>query len=132
MPRNLDDFVYVPVPIRKNSQLYRHLKEEAARKAGDKGGNKKQIPLGPHIADVLDDRDRAIYGEEGAHELYYSTSTPHLTALIEAAVQKVIASLPLGTSMPTQPIEVIQVSSEEEMDEEAARLASSWLSDDDE
>lgn len=128
MPRS-KDYVYIPVPVLKGSQLYEHLRDEAARIVGD-AHKKKQIPIGPYVASLLEDRDRALYGHDES-KLWMSTSTPYLNSLIEATVQKVVSTLPTATapgSKPAEvsPVEVIHESSEEEIDAEAAAFANGW------
>jgi hypothetical protein len=128
MPRS-KDFIYIPVPVRVDSQLYQHLKEEAAHTVGNP---KKQIPLGPYVAALLEDRDRALYGEEGQHDLWYSTSHQYLSTLIEETVQKVVSSLPMGSwQVSVKPAEVIEEASAEEQDAQASAMAASWGADDD-
>lgn len=57
MPRNSQAFVYVQVPFPKNSSVLEHLKKEAKRYKN----SKKTPPIGPHIAELLEDRDAHIY-----------------------------------------------------------------------
>jgi hypothetical protein len=129
MPRS-KDFVYIPVPVHIDSQLYRHLKEEASRMVGKP---KKQIPIGPYVAALLEDRDRALYGEEEQRGLWLSTSAHYLSSLIEATVQKVVSSLPVGSwQVSVKPSEVVEEASEEEQEAQAAAMVASWGDDDDE
>lgn len=128
MPRS-KDYVYIPVPVRVDSQLYRHLKEEASRTIGNP---KKQIPIGPYVAALLEDRDRALYGEEEQRGLWFSTNHHYLSALIEETVQKVVSSLPMGTwQVSVKPAETIEEASDDEQDAQAATLAAAWGDEDD-
>lgn len=97
------------------------------------GKPKKQIPIGPYVAALLEDRDRALYGEEEQRGLWLSTSAHYLSSLIEATVQKVVSSLPVGSwQVSVKPSEVVEEASEEEQEAQAAAMVASWGDDDDE
>ncbi|HEX2613986.1 MAG TPA: hypothetical protein VHL10_00715 [Nitrososphaera sp.] len=131
MPRNSKEFVYIPVPVRRGSRLQQNLRNEAARATGVPA-NHKQIAVGPYIADLLNDRDRGIYGpeedEEGERrDRWYSTSSRFLTSLIEQTVQKVLASLgPVQMQAHVEPVKTEVI---EEAPDDA--LAAAWGADDD-
>src|SRR5579859_2332515 len=87
MPRNLDDYVYLSVPLRKASPLYARLKEEAQRTDGTKRGQ-----VGPYVTALLEDRDSQLYGEGKGQALWFLSHPTYLTSLVEAAVEKALAS----------------------------------------
>src|SRR5579859_7944670 len=128
MPRNLETYVYIPVPIRKDSSLLVHLKDEAQRARGH-----KHLQLGPYVAALLEERDRQLYSEGEDQALWFSSHPDSLAQLIEAAMQKALASIlpslcaalpALVTTAQTIP-ERVEESSEEMMEQEAAALAAS-------
>ena len=128
MPRNPDTHVYVSVPIRKDSTLLAHLKEEAQQARGH-----KRIQLGPYVATLLEERDRQLSGQGEGKAFWFSSYPASLSQLIEAAVHKAMisilpslcASLPaLATAAQTMP-ECVEESPEEAMEQEAAALAAS-------
>src|SRR5579859_2397092 len=124
MPRNLDENIYLSVPIRKDSSLLAHLKDEAQRARGH-----KRIQMGPYVSSLLEERDHQLYGEGEGQALWFSSHPASLAQLIEVAVQKAIASilpsLPLLTTQVQSLSELVEESEEETIEQEAAALAAS-------
>src|SRR5579859_7912842 len=123
MPRNLDENIYLSVPIRKDSSLLAHLKEEAQQARGH-----KRIQMGPYVSSLLEERDHQLYGKGEGQALWFSSHPASLAQLIEAAVQKALASvlptLLASFSLTATPIqrgpEQVEESPEAAIEQEAA------------
>src|SRR5579859_132747 len=126
MPRNLNNYVYLSVPIRKGSDLYQRLKDEAQQM----GGNQR-AQIGPYVAALLEDRDRQLYGDGKSQALWFLSHPTYLTSLMEGVVQKaMVAAFPsLLSALPNlathvQPSSVrVEASPEEAIEMEAKALA---------
>lgn len=119
MPRPSEEFVNVTVPLKKNGATLLHLRGESREAKGGKRDN-----LGPYLAELLDDRDRAIYGGDSQGK-WFASRMPLLQSIVKDAVKNALENLPTGTFQvsASRPLEI----SVEKMSEEASQAAASKL-----
>ncbi len=116
MPYNYDEFEVVQVAFPRNSAVLARLKEEARRYKG------KPV-AGPHILELLVDRDAHIYGKaEGEGKgIWFPPS-------YQTVVQAGPSAFPESHAEQT---DVIEESSAKDIDSQAASMAAAFADDDD-
>lgn len=116
MPHNYEDFEVVQVAFPRNSPVLARLKEEARRYKG-------RANAGPHIFELLVDRDAHIYGSaEGAGKgIWFPPSYQIVTTVPSEAPSE---------AAPSQAI--IEESNTDEISKQAASMAAAFADDDDE
>jgi hypothetical protein len=116
MPYNYDEFEVVQVAFPRNSLVLARLKEEAARYKG------KPV-AGPHILELLVDRDAHVYGEaEGQGKGIWFPSSYQIHVTSEA---------PQPVTEKVQPADVVSESPAADIDSQAASMAGAFADDDD-
>lgn len=111
MPHNYEDFEVVQVAFPRNSPVLARLKEEAKRYTGR--GN-----AGPHILELLVDRDTHIYGtSEGDGKGIWFPPSYRVKFVSNEHVSQIIP-------------EIVEESSVDVINEQAAKMAASFAEDD--
>jgi hypothetical protein len=118
MPHNYQDYEVVQVAFPRNSPVLARLKEEAKRYTG-------RANAGPHIFELLVDRDAHLYGSaegEGRGIWFPPSYQP-----------QVIATVPPEEQLHVEPPPtVIEESDTDLIDKQAASMAAAFADDDDE
>jgi hypothetical protein len=114
MPYNYDEFEVIQVAFPRHSPVLARLKEEAARYKG------KPV-TGPHIFELLADRDAHIYGtaEGEGKGIWFPPSYQ---------VQIVNETIPPVTK--AEPADVVVESNVDDIDSQAASMAAAFADDD--
>jgi hypothetical protein len=113
MPYNYDEHEVVQVAFPRNSPVLARLKEEALRYKG------KSV-VGPHILELLVDRDAHLYG----------TAEGQGKGIWFPASYQVVTSAPQPVTEVAQAAEIVAESKTDEIDDQAAAMAASFTDDD--
>jgi len=117
MPYNYDEFEVIQVAFPRNSPILTRLKEEAARYKG-------KAVAGPHIFELLADRDAHIYGSaEGQGKgIWFPPS-------YQVIVQ--VAQTPVLGETRVEQTDVVEEADATDIDLQAASMAAAFGDDDD-
>lgn len=117
MPYNYDEFEVIQVAFPRNSPILARLKEEAARYKG------KPV-AGPHIFELLADRDAHIYGtaEGQGKGIWFPPSYQ--------VVQ--VAQTPVQDEIRVEQTDIVEEADATDIELQAASMAAAFSDDDDE
>ncbi len=118
MPHNYEQFEVVQVAFPRNSPVLARLKEEAKRYTG-------RANAGPHIFELLVDRDAHIYGsaEGGGKGVWF----PPSYQIVTTAPSEVRENVPSKEKQT-----IIEESNTDLIEQQAASMAATFADDDDE